>query len=89
MLGPTSIDQAAGHRCPTVAFVPLAIEPAALATALVERGVHTSHGHYYAWRVLEGVGVDPESGVVRLSFVHYTSPADIDRALDALTDVLG
>jgi selenocysteine lyase/cysteine desulfurase len=26
---------------------------------------------------------------VRLSFVHYTSRADIDRAVDALHEVLG
>jgi selenocysteine lyase/cysteine desulfurase len=27
--------------------------------------------------------------VVRLSFVHYTSPGDVDRAVDALAAVLG
>ena len=55
----------------------------------MQRGVQTSSGHYYAARVLDGLGIDPDRGVVRLSFVHYTSPADVDRAVDALTDVLG
>ncbi len=55
----------------------------------VERGVQTSSGHYYAARVLDGLGVDPDRGVVRLSFVHYTSPGDVARAVDALGDVLG
>lgn len=50
--------------------------------------MQTSSGHYYAARVLDGLGVDPDRGVVRLSFVHYTSPADVDRATDAITDVL-
>ena len=60
-----------------------------VAHELVERGVQTSSGHYYAARMLDGVGIDPDRGVVRLSFVHYTSPADLDRAVNALADVLG
>jgi cysteine desulfurase family protein (TIGR01976 family) len=89
LIGARSLDAAAGHRCPTIAFSPLAIEPDAAQRGLVERGVQTSSGHFYAYRVLEGLGLDPERGVVRLSFVHYTSRADIDRALGALVDVLG
>ena len=61
----------------------------AVAHELVRRGVQTSSGHYYAARVLDGLGVDPDRGVVRLSFVHYTSPADVARAAEGLTDVLG
>jgi selenocysteine lyase/cysteine desulfurase len=76
------------HRCPTVAFSPLALDPEKVASGLVDRGVQTSSGHYYAVRVLEGLGVDPDRGVVRLSFVHYTSPADVDRAVTALDEVL-
>ncbi len=89
VIGPATIDAVPGHRCPTIAFSPLAAEPSDVARGLVERGVQTSSGHYYAYRVLEGVGVDPERGVVRLSAVHYTSPADVERAATALTDVLG
>jgi selenocysteine lyase/cysteine desulfurase len=89
LLGPGSLDAQWGHRCPTVAFSPLAITPDVVQRGLVARGVQTSAGDYYAVRVLEGVGIDVARGVVRLSFVHYTSQADIDRALDALGDVLG
>ena len=89
MIGPASLDAATGHRCPTIAFTPLMHEPSGVAQKLVERGVQTSSGHYYAVRVLNGVGIDPERGVVRLSFVHYTSQSDIDRALTALAQVLG
>jgi selenocysteine lyase/cysteine desulfurase len=89
LLGPATVDTGpAGHRCPTIAFVPQRREPVEVAHELVARGVQTSSGHYYAARVLDGLGVDPDRGVVRLSFVHYTSSADVDRACDALTDVL-
>lgn len=89
LLGPATLDAVEGHRCPTVAFSPLARDPQDVAHALVERGVQTSAGHYYAARVLDGLDVDPDRGVVRLSFVHYTSRADVERAVDALVDVLG
>lgn len=89
LLGPATLDAVVGHRCPTIAFSPLSREPQEVAQALVERGVQTSSGHYYAARVLDGLGVDPDRGVVRLSFVHYTSPDDVGRAVDALDDVLG
>ncbi len=88
LLGPASVG-AGLHRCPTVAFVPHRLEPVDVAQALVDRGIQTSSGHYYAWRVLDGLGVDPDRGVVRLSGVHYTSPEDVDRAVDALIEVLG
>ncbi len=88
LLGPAKVATTGLHRCPTVAFVPLHLEPRDVAHALVQRGVETSSGHYYAARVLDGLGVDPDRGVVRLSFVHYTSPADLDRAIAALDEVL-
>lgn len=89
LLGPSTLGDGRLHRCPTIAFVPLALEPADVAHGLVQRGVQTSSGHYYAARVLDGLGVDPDRGVVRLSFVHYTSRADVDRAAGALAEVLG
>lgn len=88
LIGPASLDAAPGHRCPTIAFSPLAIHPDRVQAGLVERGVQTSAGTYYADRVLDGLGLDPARGVVRLSFVHYTNQADIDRALTALDEVL-
>jgi cysteine desulfurase family protein (TIGR01976 family) len=89
LLGPSTLDAVHGHRCPTIAFNPLAQDPQDVAHELVQRGVQTSSGHYYAARVLDGLGIDPDRGVVRLSFVHYTSSADVDRAVSALHDVFG
>jgi selenocysteine lyase/cysteine desulfurase len=34
------------------------------------------------------MGVDVDKGVLRLSFVHYTSRAEVDALLTALEDVL-
>jgi selenocysteine lyase/cysteine desulfurase len=88
LLGPADLAAFDGHRCPTIAFSPLVRDPQQVAHDLVGRGVQTSSGHYYAARVLDGLGIDPDRGVVRLSAVHYTSPSDVERAVEALADVL-
>lgn len=88
LLGPPSLDVAPGHRCPTVAFNPLGLEPDVVAHRLTQNGIMCSAGNFYAGRVLEGLDVDPTRGIVRVSWVHYTSPEDIDRLIGALDSAL-
>jgi selenocysteine lyase/cysteine desulfurase len=45
-------------------------------------------GDFYAGRVLDAVGVEKRCGVLRLSFTHYTSDAEIQQLLDALDATL-
>ena len=45
-------------------------------------------GHYYAARLFNQIGLDPELGAVRLSFVHYTSTADMTKLIGALDEIL-
>jgi selenocysteine lyase/cysteine desulfurase len=74
-------------RAPTVA---LDLGRAALpvAAALAEHRVMAGGGHFYAVRPLQAMGVDTERGVLRLSFVHYTTPTEVDRLIEALDAVL-
>ena len=83
MLGPTQ----ARERAPTVSLVH-ARPGVDLAKELAEHGVMCGGGDFYAPRPLRALGVDPEHGVLRLSFVHYTSAEDIDRLIEALDRVL-
>lgn len=73
----------AAIRAPTVA---LALdEPGAqVAKRLARHGIMASGGHFYAYRLLEAVGIDPAHGVLRVSFTHYTSPGEIERLISAL-----
>jgi len=89
LIGPAVTGLDGLHRCPTVAFVPRSKKPEEVVAALVARGIMCGSGHFYAARLLEGVGVDPQIGVVRLSWVHYTSSEDMDRLLGALDDIFG
>jgi selenocysteine lyase/cysteine desulfurase len=45
-----------------------------VAAALAPHGIAAGGGHFYAVRLLEALGIDPDRGVLRVSFVHYTSP---------------
>ena len=45
-------------------------------------------GDFYGVRCLEGLGIDPDHGVLRLSFVHYTRKEDVTQLIAALDEVL-
>ncbi|WP_339766522.1 aminotransferase class V-fold PLP-dependent enzyme [uncultured Pseudosulfitobacter sp.] len=83
ILGPTE----AANRAPTVALdLGRAAKP--VAQALADHGIMTAGDDFYAVRALEAMGIDPAQGVLRLSFTHYTTRAEIDQALTALDAVL-
>lgn len=71
------------ERAPTVAIA-LSEPGAVVAKRLASHGIMAAGGHFYARRLLEGVGIDPDHGVLRLSFVHYTTPEEITRLIAAL-----
>jgi cysteine desulfurase family protein (TIGR01976 family) len=77
-----------GDRAATLAFVPLKKSSGDVATALQNLGIGLEHGHFYAHRLLQNLGVDPSTGIVRISLVHYNTPSEVDRILTALERVL-
>lgn len=83
LLGPDD----AAQRAPTVALA-LNRPGETVAQELAQRGIMAGGGDFYAVRALKAMGVDPESGVLRLSFTHYTRRDEIDKLLNALDDVL-
>ncbi|MCF6274088.1 MAG: aminotransferase class V-fold PLP-dependent enzyme [Rhodobacteraceae bacterium] len=59
-----------------------------LAQALVSEGIMAGGGAFYAVRLLEALGVDPTHGALRLSFVHYTSKAEVEQLIASLDRIL-
>jgi selenocysteine lyase/cysteine desulfurase len=45
-------------------------------------------GNFYAYRLLQALGIDTDDGVVRASFVHYTSEEEVGRLIGALRTLL-
>lgn len=83
LLGPRDASQ----RAPTVA-VALARPGEAVAADLAAHGIMAGGGDFYAGRPLGAMGIDPAHGVLRMSFVHYTTAAEVDRLIAALDHVL-
>ncbi|MGP9791467.1 aminotransferase class V-fold PLP-dependent enzyme [Roseinatronobacter sp. NSM] len=83
LIGP----QAADARAPTVALEH-ARAGGDLAQALGALGIMAGGGSFYANRALQALQIDPARGVLRLSFVHYTTPDDLDALILALDQVL-
>ena len=77
----------ATRRAPTVS-VQTKEAPMDIAHRLAERGIAVGGDNFYGVRPLTAMGIDPDVGVLRMSFVHYTSPAEIDRLMNALDDIL-
>lgn len=83
VLGPT----VAAQRAPTVAM-DLGRPAAPIAEALAQHGIMAAGGDFYAVRALEGMAIDPAQGVLRVSFVHYTTRDEVDQLIRALDAVL-
>jgi|TARA_B110000908_G_scaffold40740_1_gene49421 selenocysteine lyase/cysteine desulfurase len=83
LIGPSD----AAGRAPTVA---MALNASALdaAAALAPLGIMAEGNDFYAGRPLMAMGVDLDLGVLRVSFVHYTQKAEVDRLIDALEQVI-
>jgi selenocysteine lyase/cysteine desulfurase len=55
-----------------------------VAAHMAGQGLYVWSGHYYAINAIERLGFLDQGGLVRIGFVHYNTPAEVDRALEAL-----
>lgn len=83
LIGPSD----AAARAPTVALA-LTHKAEPVAEELARHGIMAGGGDFYAGRALEALKVDAKKGVLRLSFTHYTTRADVDQLLNVLEKVL-
>ena len=83
LLGPATPE----NRAPTIGLQ--SAKPGSnLAKELANLGIAAAGGDFYATRPLSALGIDPEHGVLRLSFTHYTTQEEVDRLIGALDHVL-
>ncbi len=83
IIGPKTLE----NRAPTVSLVVEGRSSAELVERLAERGIMCAYGHFYAARLLDALGIGGD-GVLRLSFVHYTSEDDVAQLIRALDETL-
>jgi cysteine desulfurase family protein (TIGR01976 family) len=78
LYGPPTMES----RTPTFAVDHPSLSPDQVAEALAKRGIAVWPGNYYAVEVMDALGLP--AGAVRIGFVHYNTPAEVERALEAL-----
>ena len=82
ILGSARVDGATG-RVPTVALH--TARPAeGVADTLAAHGVMAGAGDFYAVRTIGAMGCDANAGVLRLSFVHYTTDDEVTQLMKGL-----
>ena len=59
-----------------------------VAREMAEHNVGVANGDFYGVRPLMGMGIPLDPGVLRISFVHYTTDAEVQQMLSALGTVL-
>ena len=75
-------------RVGTIGFVREGMTSRSIADALDTSEVAVRHGHMYAWHLCKALGMDLEDGVLRVSFVHYNTPEEIERLISLLDEIL-
>lgn len=84
--GRPTIDQ----REANVVFASETISSKEIADGLATFNIAAKNGHFYAYRLLQAMGVkDMNDGVVRISLSHYNSREEIERCVTALLKILG
>ena len=74
-----------GARAPIICFSVEGKTSTEVAKALFARKIAVGHGHFYAKRCVDALGLE---GVVRISFAHYNDDAEVDRLISALSEIL-
>ncbi|SFR39624.1 Selenocysteine lyase/Cysteine desulfurase [Robiginitalea myxolifaciens] len=85
IIGPSSLE----NRAPIVSFLPLKKDLKTVYDGLTKNQIMAGYGHFYAVRPLIDMDIPRDPGVIRLSFVHYTSPAEIQQLIAGLESALG
>jgi len=76
------------NRAPTISFIVEGRNPAEIAANLAQQNIGVGNGNCYAYRLMDALGIPPDKGVVRLSFVHYTKEEELSRLMSALDQIL-
>jgi cysteine desulfurase family protein (TIGR01976 family) len=73
-------------RTPTLAFTIDGCTSTEAAARLAAKGLFLSHGDFYAYTIVERLGLQPE-GFIRAGCAIYTTEDEIDRLIDGVNEI--
>lgn len=77
------------QRVPTVSIIPKKKSIDEVFAVLTAKKLMAGQGHFYGVRPLMGMGIPLDTGVLRLSFLHYTIEEEVEQLIDGLSAALG
>ena len=80
-------DHRVHDRVPTLCFNLRKTSPAEVTQTMAEAGIAIRDGHMYTPRLMKRFGLRQDSGVVRVSAVHYNTLEEIGRFADVLLNL--
>jgi cysteine desulfurase family protein (TIGR01976 family) len=86
ILGPAS--SSADERVCTISFVAEARNSREIVEAVDESKVGIRYGDFYAYRLIDALGLREQDGVIRASMLHYNTEDEVDRLIAALDRAL-
>jgi selenocysteine lyase/cysteine desulfurase len=86
ILGPASSD--ASERVSTISFVADGRKSSEIVSAVDRSRVGIRYGDFYAYRLIDALGLREQDGVIRASFLHYNTEEEVDRLIEALDAAL-
>lgn len=84
ILGPHEAE----HRAPTVAIWPKHKKTSDVQAVMTDHQLMVGSAHFYAPRLLKAMNLDPDAGVLRMSFLHYTTEDEIYQLIEGLSAAL-
>ena len=85
IVGPNTTE----NRGPIVSILPRRKAVLEVYNTLTHHKLMPGYGNFYAHRPLMDMDIPTDPGVIRISFVHYTSPEEIQQVITGLQDALG
>ena len=73
-------------RTPTLSFTVEGCTSTDAAHRLAEKGLFLSHGDFYAYTIVQRLGLAPE-GLIRAGCACYTTEEEIDRLIEGVTEI--
>lgn len=80
------VPEVSRRRVPTFAVAVEGIRAYDVAAHMIGRGIYVWSGHHYAVNVMDRLGKN-DGGLVRIGFTHYNTIEEVDRALEALSEL--
>jgi cysteine desulfurase family protein (TIGR01976 family) len=80
-------DHRVHERVPTLCFNLKKTSPARVTETMADAGIGIRDGHMYTPRLMKRFGLHQDSGVVRISAVHYNTMEEISRFADVLLNL--